>query len=197
MHIRYCRLGNARALYRLEKAAWGKNAAGEREIRRRLRASPSSYLGAFRGRQLLGSVCLVEVKLSKTRMRRWVDYLPLFERPDEQADCLYMVSISAYPKWSQCAGLHLLRRLFTEAHARRFAYLAGGFRIPGYRPFIGRLMAKEYVRCVCAHKILDPVLSLGLLSGFRVRRILPGYYPDAESADYGVLAVANCRRRER
>lgn len=68
----------------------------------------------------------------------------------------------------------------------RFAILGG--RLPGYRAYAHVMTAEEYVVARTAGgQYLDAQVSMYHEDGLEVLDVVPSYFPDPESCDYGVL----------
>lgn len=64
--------------------------------------------------------------------------------------------------------------------------LLGG-RIPSYHKFSEKMTAEEYIHWKVKNRPRDPELRMYSHAGLEIVRSLPGYFPDQESCDYGVL----------
>jgi acetyltransferase (GNAT) family protein len=179
------------ALCVLEGCAWGGLGAKPDEIMRRLKCSPQSVYGVFSDNSLLGSIAYVHVNADASRNKKWVEYLKFFGCSEENADCLYIVSLTAHPNAPRGVGRELLRRAKEEARARGLSYVAFGSRIPGYGAVSSHMSVNEYVQCVRDASTYDPVLSLGLLCSYRVDQVIDDFYDDWESRNFGVLLICD------
>ncbi|HDY8180887.1 TPA: GNAT family N-acetyltransferase [Vibrio vulnificus] len=98
-------------------------------------------------------------------------------------DALYGLDVFVHPDYR---GLRLGRRLY-EARKELCrsnnlkAILAGG-RIPGYKPYGGKLPVAEYIEKVSRKELHDPILSFQLSNDFDVKRIMRHYLPEDDSS---------------
>jgi predicted amidohydrolase len=88
-------------------------------------------------------------------------------------------------------GMKLARRLY-EARKQlvrdhNLKRIVIGGRIPGYVGYRDEMTAREYVERVCDRAIFDPVLTVQLANGFQLKRLIPDYLHDEDSAGYATL----------
>lgn len=111
---------------------------------------------------------------------------------DVGGDALYGVDICVSPLFRRrgvARALYDARFLLQQRMGLRSFY--AGARIPGYGALADALDVSQYLRDVQAGRRNDPTLSAQLRVGFEVRRVLPGYLDDPETANYAVLI---CKR---
>ncbi len=179
------------ALCMLEQCAWGDLAAGRTEVLRRLQLNHRCLYGLFLGESLLGSIVYVQVNREASRNKKWIEYLECFGCSEKNADCLYIVSLTAHPDAPRGVGRELLKRAQDESRSRGLRCVALGSRIPGYGAVSNHLSVNEYVQCVKDELMCDPVLSLGLLCSYRIDQITENYYDDWASRSYGVILICD------
>lgn len=102
----------------------------------------------------------------------------------------YGTDISVHPEYRR-RGIG--RRLYNlrKGVARRYnckGIIAGGV-LPGFARFSDHMSALEYVTRVASGEIYDPTLSFQIENGFRVRGVLPDYFPHPASGGYASLIV--------
>jgi len=101
-------------------------------------------------------------------------------------DTLYGVSLSVVPRSEWRVGpllVAMAKKATVEMGLKR---LVLGSRIPRFHRFSGTI--EEYLDLENdGKKCRDPELRFYMRNGFRIVCPLPGYFPDAESRDYGVL----------
>jgi len=108
---------------------------------------------------------------------------------DDEGDTLYGIEIMVHPDYR---GLKLARRLYdarkTLARERNLQRIIIGGRIPNYHEYADRMSAREYVDEVMHQNIYDPVLTTQIANGFRLVKLIPGYFPtDQESRGYATF----------
>lgn len=92
---------------------------------------------------------------------------------DYEGDTLYGMEIMVHPDFR---NLKLARKLYDERKkiAQRYnlkRIIIGG-RIPGFREAKDKISVESYVERVIEKKLFDPVLSIQLSNGFRLKRII-------------------------
>lgn len=104
---------------------------------------------------------------------------------------LYGVSLSASPRFSTARVgekmLDLAKSFVVERHLGRFVI---GSRIPRYHKWSDRMSVEEYVfskRGKKGEHFLDPEIEFYSRCGFRIVRVLPDYFEDPDSLNFGVL----------
>lgn len=160
----------------------------ERHFRSQLEAFPEGQvLAEYRGEIIGLAACLI-IQMDDTTP--WHSYAEItgdgtFSTHDPSGDTLYGADICVHPKYR---GRGVASRLYEERKRilKRFnlrRMVAGG-RIPGYRPYAGRLTAEEYVELVKNGELTDPALNAHLSVGYDVLGVHFDYMPDEASMNY-------------
>jgi GNAT superfamily N-acetyltransferase len=116
-----------------------------------------------------------------------IDY-GFFTRHDPQGQHFYGADVSVHPDYRGrgiARRLYEARKSFVRQHGLHGIVTAA--MIPGFAQHKSTLDAETYVARVVAGEIFDPTLSVQLRQGFRVRRLLPKYLPDAATDGWSVL----------
>ncbi|MBC7740989.1 MAG: hypothetical protein H7061_02250 [Bdellovibrionaceae bacterium] len=99
-------------------------------------------------------------------------------------NALFGISVTVRP----VAPKGTLRMLFNGwrslAKEESLSYIFGGSRIPGLSTFSGN--PEEYLSLVKGRKLFDPVLSKYMSCDMKVGNLIPQYFRDSESCDFGV-----------
>lgn len=107
-----------------------------------------------------------------------------------KGDTLYGVNLSVSRYASRNASRLLLEstgRLVIKRNLRRG--ILGG-RLPGYHKYKNTMSAEEYIHATSkTGRPLDPELYLYQKMGLKIIKLLPNYFNDPESCNYGVLLV--------
>lgn len=107
---------------------------------------------------------------------------------DAEGDTLYGIEIMVHPEYR---GMKLARRLYDArkdlVRERNLKRIVIGGRIPGYVAFRDRMKPREYVEKVISRSLFDPVLTVQLANGFQLKRLIPDYIGDEDSAGYATL----------
>ncbi len=108
---------------------------------------------------------------------------------DPEGDTLYGIEIMVDPEFR---GMKLARRLYDArkelARERNIRQIIIGGRIPGYGKHADRMTAREYVERVMSKDLHDSVLTVQLANGFKLRRLIPNYFPtDSDSRGYATF----------
>jgi predicted amidohydrolase/ribosomal protein S18 acetylase RimI-like enzyme len=107
---------------------------------------------------------------------------------DPEGDTLYGIEIMVHPDYR---GMKLARRLYEArkelVRSLNLKRIVIGGRIPGYVQHKDQLRPREYVEKVMDRSLFDPVLTVQLSNGFQLKRLIPDYIGDEDSAGYATL----------
>ena len=114
-------------------------------------------------------------------------YLTTHE-PD--GEWLYGVDVGVHPDYRRIGigtRLYDARKELVRRLNLRGEVVAG--LLPGYKSHQDQMSVDDYVEQVVAGELVDATLTMQLLNGFRVRRLLKGYIHDPRSNDTATLIV--------
>lgn len=102
----------------------------------------------------------------------------------------YGTDISVHPDYRRRGigkKLYELRKGVVRKYNKK-GIIAGGV-LPGYRKYLDKMSAEEYVNKVSAGELYDPTLSFQIRNGFKVRGVLKDYFDDERSGSWASLIV--------
>ncbi len=189
----------------VEKAAWGEGGAATEQIfRSRFDVFPEGIFVAEKGGVIVGDGVLeiIEGDLGKGDVFTWYQITDngfLKKSHKDNGKYLYGVNLSVNPQAQNSGiGLKLIENGLKVAIDRKLQKFFFGARIPGFCNFAKKMSVGEYVfaKDDSGHDIiLDPELRFYLRpylgSMPRIVKILPNYFNDPESLNYGVLVEWN------
>lgn len=179
----------------LERAIWGSEGANQSKILSRIKTFIRGNVVAVKGDNIIGYISFQYVERRQLEADfSWEDITDkgtIARSHSADGSFTYGVNLtvaqSAYGlKLGNALLMYSLARVIEDN--REGSYL--GSRIPGFRRFKEKnpdITVHEYVHLRWKGKLRDPELRMYEEEGFRVEKVLPGYFPDQESLDYGVL----------
>jgi len=161
----------------------------------RIKTFPEGTLVASIGGKIVGVVSTQIVNYDLER-----DALTWYEVTDNgfitkthnpKGDTLYGVDLSVHPSY-QNKGIGKKLLIETAKLAIKYNLKQGilGGRIPNYWKFADRIRVEDYVKINNQNNIPpDPELLFYHKCGFKIKKIIPNYFKDPESLNYGILLV--------
>jgi hypothetical protein len=184
------------AVLALEHAVWGEGAAGREQIlsRHAVFAIGSVVVADDAGR-IVGYAAAQKVDaLSMNDWNAQTDRGLIAATHRPQGAIAYGVGMSALPEAAHVGAARMIiahyHDIFLVAGACRLLSL--GARAPGYARWRAGSSGRnfgEYLATARNGYAIDPELRLYQKNGFRMCWPLPGYFPDSDSEDYGVMIV--------
>jgi len=192
--IRQALPGEVDILLRIEAAAWLEKAATREMLLSRMEVFPEGVFCAIKEGRIQGFAVNEIIDLNKFDQNNlsWAlltDNGFLRKSHDYSGDSLYGVSISVPPYVSdKNVALRLYEYGAKLAVRFNLKKIYVGSRIPSFHKYTDKMTAEEYVyKKTAAGRILDPELALYVSMGMKIERIIPNYFTDPESLNYGVL----------
>lgn len=112
----------------------------------------------------------------------------LRNKHDPAGNTLYGVSLTVSPRFSAWGigpkMLDCAQRYVVEKKLERFVI---GSRVPRYHKYAARMTANDYIHAKKGKRYFDPEVEFYASSGFIVVGLLPEYFEDPDSVNYGVL----------
>ena len=170
----------------------GMQTWGREQIVSQLRYFPEGQLVIEVDKRVVASAsCLMVDSSEYSEWQNWKEIADggNIRNHDPEGDVLYGIEIMVHPEFR---GLKLARRLYEARKdlARRFncARIIIGGRIPGYGKHADKMTAIEYAEEVTQRGLYDPVLTTQSANGFRLKRLIPDYFPsDTASRGYATF----------
>jgi ribosomal protein S18 acetylase RimI-like enzyme len=109
---------------------------------------------------------------------------------DPEGNVLYGVSLSVSPRFSSLrvgkAIIEAAKRIVVKHQLTRFIL---GSRVPRFHLYAEKMTISDYIRAKRGLRFLDPELEFYNRCKLQVVKILPNYFDDPESLNYGILMV--------
>jgi len=179
----------------IENDAWGEAKAATRDMFvTRLETFPEGFFCATIDREIKG-LCVQEIiniedfKNTDMSWNTLTDNGYLLKTHNPAGRSLYGVSISVPPYVSdKRVALALYEYCGKLAIKYNLDKIYTGSRIPKYYKYANKMSVHEYVYArTQTGRILDPELALYVSMGMKIEKIIPNYFNDPESLNYGVL----------
>jgi len=181
-------------LLRIEQAAWQEKAATKEMLLSRMDVFPEGVFCAVKEGRIQGfavNQIINYAKIAKDSLT-WAlltDNGFMRKSHDHNGDSLYGVSISVPP---YVDDKNVASKLYEHGgklaikHNLKKVYV--GSRIPSYHKYAENMSVDEYVFGKSkTGRILDPELALYMKMGLKIEKIIPDFFTDPESLNYGVL----------
>jgi ribosomal protein S18 acetylase RimI-like enzyme len=179
----------------LEKEIWGEEGADERKIRSRMEVFPQGNLVAECNRAVVSYLAFQYVN-DKRRSGNFTwtqvtDDGTICNSHIKNGNYAYGINLTVGRK-AQCLNLGEALLYYGIGGLIR-DNIKGSFlgsRMPGFKSYLRKhpkIGADEYIRLKWKGKARDPEIRLYESLGFQVLRVLPNYFPDPESMNFGVL----------
>ncbi len=181
------------SLCKVEEEAWGKEMCANRSmLESRLKHFSEGMIGARREGVLLGYVGVMMINSAVCdKDFTWMGitdggYIRSTHNPE--GDCLYGVSLSVTPSAPKGLAVRLLKAAGKLSVRKSLKGILFGCRIPLYHKHAKRMPVQEYINAKSTTgRIIDPELSLYRAVNCLPVRVIPNYFEDPESLNYGVL----------
>ncbi len=183
---------NLPTLLKIEEAAWPEESrASEEMLKSRIQIFPEGVLCAsFRG-AMVGFACLQILAEKLDQIRG--DWAALTDggfirgTHTPEGSTLFGVSLSVIPRAPSGTTFALCEAAKKLTIRKKLPWVALGSRIPRYRHFADKMDVKTYIYKFRNGRHIDPELDLYKRVGMIPIKVLPDYFPDEASCNYGVL----------
>lgn len=182
-------------LLELEKSAWGENGASRNQLISRIETFSNGNIIAIYDQKIVGYLSFEYVdNVAKLPHFSWDEisdngFMTKSHRPN--GNYMYGVNLSVHKSMSgQQLGFGLTLQAWAEMILTNKLGVFMGSRMPGYRNYKKHnpeITAEEYVKLKRNGKTRDPELRMYEKDGFCIVKVLPNYFPDPQSENYGVL----------
>ena len=195
--IRQARIEDIPEILSVEKTTWGEEAAATREmLDSRLRIFPEGTLVAEVDNKIVGIVVTERVNYDSQK-----DSFSWYEITDNgyiknshipKGDTLYGVDLSVLPDFQKLGiGSKLLETIAKLAIKYNIKQGMLGGRMVEYYKHANKISPEEYinlsVKTEKGVKPIDPEIYFYKRAGLEIVKLLPNYFEDPESFNYGVL----------
>jgi ribosomal protein S18 acetylase RimI-like enzyme len=198
--IRQARLEDIPQILEAEKAAWGKERAATFEMfESRIKTFPEGTKVAQINDNIAGAISTEIVNYDlENDSPNWYEITDngfIAKTHNPSGDTLYGVNLSVHPTWqNKEIGKELLRNIIEFGISMNLKRGLLGSRIPNYHKFAHKMKVEDYVN-LCQQKSgsstiqPDPELLFYLKCGLKIVKVIPNYFEDPESLNYGVLLI--------
>lgn len=195
--VQQARIEDIPAIIEVEKAAWGEEKAATPELfESRIKTFPEGTLVALVDNKIVGVVATEIVNYPEEKCLTWYEitdngYIKKTHNP--KGDTLYGVDLSVHPLY-QNKGVGKKLMIEVGKLAIKFNLKRGllGGRVPYYHKYADRIKIEDYVSLKEKNEAgisPDPEIIFYLKLGLKILKIIPNYFQDPESLNYGILLV--------
>lgn len=194
--IRQVKIEDVEKIYELEKEVWGEeNAATKEMIKSRIETFSEGQLVALIDEKIVGFVSTEIVNYDFSHPLTWYEVTDngfIKKSHDLKGDTLYGVTLSVHPQYqNKGIGTKLMievGRLLIKYNLKQGIL---GARIPSYHKYSDKIKVEDYVQLKEEKDGIppDPELAFYQKLGLKMIKIIPNYFKDPESLNYGVLFV--------
>ena len=211
IRIRQARVDDIEAILSVEEKAWPENLRASREMyQSRLEIFSQGTLVAEGKGRIEGVVVFQIVNFrSVSDVRSWneaTDNGYIRKSHDPQGNTLYGVNLSVSPQTQSRVAVALLEAVGKLAIRYNFKQIVLGGRIPSFARYLKHYCQKNGVPVISDKKRdkiaenyiqatnrrgnpLDPQITFYQKVGMEIIKLLPNYFKDPESLNYGVLVL--------
>ena len=197
--IRQANFEDIPQILEVEKEAWGEEGAVTKEMfESRIQTFPAGVLIVEVNREIVGVVATEKVDYDiKKNAPSWYEvtdngFIKKTHKPD--GNTIYGVDLSVKPSFQRKKiGTKLLEAIGRIVISNNIKQGVLGGRIPGYHKYVNKMSVEEYVRAIIntkeGNRFLDPEVDFYTRRGLKIVKIIPNYFKDSESLNYGILLV--------
>jgi len=195
--IRQARMEDIPQILEVEKAAWGEERAATFEmLESRIKTFPEGTLVALIDEEIVGfaSAQIVNYDLKRNAFT-WYEATDngfITKTHNPKGNTLYGVNLSVHPSYQKKGiGKQLLINVAKLAVKYNLKQGILGGRIPNYYRFADKIKVEDYIKIDNTKNNIspDPELFFYQKCGFKIVKIIPEYFKDPESLNYGILLV--------
>ncbi|MEI7452284.1 MAG: hypothetical protein WCK37_03730 [Candidatus Falkowbacteria bacterium] len=197
--FRQATLDDVDGLVTLEKEVWGVNGANYNQLESRIKIFPQGNIIAVCDQQVVGYISFEYVdNVVDSRDFTWddiTDYGSIIKSHKVNGEYIYGINISVHHLMN---GYDLFFILGLEIWINGILNNKKGVFLGSRIPYFARykksnplIDVNDYVDLKRNGKYLDSELRLYERDGLKPVKVLPGYFPDPDSLNYGVLVYRN------
>lgn len=209
--IRQAQVDDIEAMLLVEEKTWPENLRASREMyESRLETFSQGTMVAEVDGNIKGVVVVEIVNFrSVSDVRSWneaTDYGYIRKSHDPQGNTLYGVNLSVSPQTQSRVAVALLEAVDKLAIKLDFKQIVLGGRVPRFARYLKQYcqkngisvisdkkrdkIAEDYIQTTNRRRDpLDPQITFYQKVGTKIIKLLPNYFKDPESLDYGVLLI--------
>lgn len=199
LKIRQAKIRDIQEILEVEKEAWGKEKAATKEMfESRIETFLEGTLVAEIDGKIVGVVAteIVNYDLEKNAYS-WYEITDngyIKNSHNQNGDTIYGVDLSVAPSYQGLrVGSKLLETIGKLAIKYNLKQGMVGSRIPNYYKYAEKMSVGEYIRTSTktekGEKPLDPEIHFYKKAGMEIIKIIPNYFEDSESKNYGILLL--------
>ncbi len=180
----------------VEEMAWPPGGAATKEMMTsRIRIFGEGVWVAVYQENIIGVVCFecIFVNQTEPQIGTWYSttdngFIKNSHKPNGNA--LFGIDLSVVPHAPYGVGSKLVRKVGEQVVLRNLKFGLLGGRLPGYHRYSKEYSPEDYIKLKNEQgELLDPEVRFYKKSGMQISKVIPNYFHDAESQDYGVLIV--------
>jgi ribosomal protein S18 acetylase RimI-like enzyme len=201
--IRQATIEDIPPIIEVEKLAWGEKGAATKEaFESRIKTFPEGTLIALIDDKIVGVIVTQIINYNKENplKKNWYEITDngfIAKTHNPNGDTLYGVNLSVHPQYQNMGiGRKLMEFVGKLIIKRNLKQGVLGGRIPDYHKFANKITAEDYIKIDEKNKNNippDPELLFYQKEywkiGLRVVKVMPNYFQDPDSLDYGVLLL--------
>lgn len=195
LQIRQAKMSDLDAVVQLDHEVWKEDVWATKEMyKSRFKTFKEGIFIAVEGEKIVG-VGVTEImnyNLEKpiTTWKEVSDDGYMKKSHNPQGDSLYGVSLSVSPFAPKRTALLIIETAKIFCVKKGLKSLILGSRIPKYYKYVDKMSVEEYIEKITkAGRPFDPEIAFYKKRGFEIVKILPEYFDDPESKNYGVLVI--------
>lgn len=182
-------------IVKLEENVWGENGASDFQLTSRLNIFPGGNIIAIYEDRVVGYLSFEYVgNVSSRPPFSWdniTDFGMICKSHKPNTKYMYGINLSVHKSMSgQKLGFGLTLQAWISMILTNKKGIFIGSRMPGYHSYKKSnpdITPEEYIKIKRNGKLRDPELRMYEKDGVCIVKILPDYFPDPPSEDYGVL----------
>lgn len=196
LKIRKARIEDIPQILEVEKAAWGEErAATFQMLLSRIKTFPEGTLVALIDKKIVGFISTEIINYDEKNSLSWYETTDsgfITKTHNLEGDTLYGVDLSIHPSYqNRGIGKKLMvhiGKLLIKYNLKRGML---GARVPQYYKYAEKIKIEDYVKITSKNNEIppDPELNFYQKLGLKIVKIIPNYFKDPESLNYGVLLV--------
>jgi hypothetical protein len=195
IRFRQAKTADVAELMELEKTVWGAGSADEVKISSRINAFPAGNWVAEYQKKIVGYMCFQYVNdLTEASKCTWADITDngkTTESHQPNGQYIFGINLSCHPCMKgNNLGTKMLTFVWADLISQNKKGMFVGSRIPDfcdYKAEHPEITAQEYITLKKNEKHIDCGLRLYAREGMQIVKLVPDYFPDPASMNYGVL----------
>ncbi|NHJ47820.1 MAG: hypothetical protein FK733_08535 [Asgard group archaeon] len=193
--IRKASIKDLSEIIRVEKEAWPEGTeASEAMFRSRIETYPDGVFVALHKRKIIGVVAFMLIDYDVDNpIPTWneaTDNGMIKGTHNPDAETIFGVDLTATPDAPRGTGTRLLMEVGRQAISKNLKRGVLGGRLPEYKKYADKMTPEEYLNAENENgEPLDPEVRFYKRAGLQIGKILPSYFDDPDSLDFGVMLI--------